>query len=66
MNINGLFDYVKDHVTHFGCFPESYAEFNEEGEETNIFTFPKYMIFFNEEQRKELYKIFDNYEEDKN
>lgn len=57
MNIKGLFDYVKDHVTHFGCFPMDY----EDMKTGDIFEFPKYMAFFTNRQREELTEIFDSH-----
>lgn len=59
MNIVNLFDYVKDHVKHFGFFPCEYEEIKT----GKIIEYPDYMYLFNKEQRQELLKIFDNWKE---
>jgi hypothetical protein len=59
MNKKNLFEYVKDHVKHFGFFPCDYEEFNT-GE---VISYPEYMDLFTDKERKELSIIFNNYGE---
>lgn len=61
INRKSIFDYVKDHVAHFGFFPVDYEQLD--GETGEIIKYPDYMILFNKKQTKELSKLFNEYEE---
>jgi hypothetical protein len=52
-----LFEYVKDHVEHFGFFPCDYEDFKT-GE---VIVYPEYMDLFNNKQIKKLTSIFNKF-----
>ncbi len=59
MNRKALFEYVKDHVSHFGFFPADYEDRKTE----KVTPYPEYMKFFSKAQTKQLSQIFNHHEE---
>ena len=59
INVSHLFEYVKDHLEHFGFYPYDF----EDGKTEEIIKYPEYLNLFSDNQQKELNKIFDNHAE---
>jgi hypothetical protein len=59
MNKKNLFQYVKDHVEHFGFFPYDYEDFNT-GE---TISYPEYLDLFIDKEKLKLSILVNNYGE---
>lgn len=59
--INKIFEYVKDHLIHFGFYPADCATYTDGGEEKEIEIYPNYISLFTPHQIMELDNIFINH-----
>lgn len=48
---SSLFEWCADHITHFGAYPMEYAIFNDDGSEKQVFEYPDYLRYLDEDEK---------------